>query len=60
MVAFIILPIGLMAAFISIKGLIDNGPYNGNLIYDYFRYTSTAPSPSNLFFYDYGFASEAG
>ena len=55
MCAFIILPIGIMAAFIAIQSLVDNGQKSGNLIYDYFRYTTTAVSPFDQSFWGYSF-----
>lgn len=53
--AFIILPIGLMGAFIGIQGLVDNGTYEGNLIYDHFTFTTTKPviNPNGMSFYEY-------
>ena len=43
LIAFIVLPIGLMGAFIGIQGLVDNGITSGSLIYDHFYWTSTKP-----------------
>lgn len=40
LLAFAILPIGLMIAFAYIQSLVDNGLYTGNLVDEYFRYVS--------------------
>jgi len=40
LMAFAILPIGLMIAFAYIQSLVDNGLYTGNLVDEYFRYVS--------------------
>ena len=53
LVAFIILPIGLMSAFIGIQSLVDQGPKSGNMIYDHFRFTfnlELLPIPPESFF----------
>ena len=39
--AFIVLPIGLMSAFIAIQNLVDKGTAGGTLLTDNFRYTTT-------------------
>ena len=39
--AFIILPLGLMGTFIEIQSLVDNGTHTGSLVADNFRYTTT-------------------
>jgi hypothetical protein len=41
LIAFIIMPIGLMELFVYLKNLIDNGEKSGSLIFDYFRYSTT-------------------
>jgi hypothetical protein len=41
LIAFIILPIGLMELFVYLKNLTDNGEKSGSLIFDYFRYSTT-------------------
>ena len=52
LIAFAILPIGLMIAFAYIQSLVDLGPYEGTLLSEYFRYTSnlytTIPSEPPL------------
>ena len=53
LITFILLPTALMSLFILVKGLVDNGEKSGNLIFDYFRYTSTLKFPNSLSFYDY-------
>jgi hypothetical protein len=40
-IAFIVLPLGLMFTFIEIQGLVDNGNESGSLVDQNFRYTST-------------------
>ena len=55
-IAFIVLPLGLMNAFIAIEGLVDNGDKEGSLIRDNFHFTSnvllnlsaTPPAPINF------------
>jgi hypothetical protein len=41
LIAFCLLPIGLMSAFAYIQSLVDNGDKSGTLLYDKFRYVST-------------------
>jgi hypothetical protein len=45
--AFVILPVGLMVAFIEIQGLVYDGEKEGSLIADHFKYINTE-------FMDYG------
>lgn len=40
-VAFMLLPVILMTAFIAIQNLVDNGEKEGSLLEDNFFYTST-------------------
>lgn len=40
-IAFVFLPIALMAAFIAIQGLVDNGEKEGSLLQENFRYSTT-------------------
>jgi hypothetical protein len=40
-IAFLVLPIGLMTAFIQIQQLVDNGEKEGSLIKENFKYTTT-------------------
>ena len=39
--AFIVMPIGLMSAFIAIQNLVDNGTKSGTLLTEHFKYTTT-------------------
>lgn len=36
LIAFIIVPVGLLSAFIAIQNLVDKGTTSGNMIYDHF------------------------
>jgi len=40
-IAFIVLPVGLMTAFIQIQQLVDNGEKVGSLLVENFKYTTT-------------------
>lgn len=44
-VAFIVLPLGLMGAFIAIQDLVVKGTVEGSLMKDHFFYTSTSYFP---------------
>ena len=51
LLAFVILPVGLLAAFIAIQNLVDNGEASGNMIYDHFHFTFNKPlTPVTNFF----------
>jgi ABC-type Na+ efflux pump permease subunit len=43
MLGFILFPFILMYSFYILKGLVDNGPKSGQLINDYFRFSSNKP-----------------
>lgn len=38
--AFVVLPVGLMSAFIAIQNLVDNGTKSGTLLTDNFKYST--------------------
>ena len=40
LIAFVVLPVGLMSAFIAIQNLVDKGEGGGTLLNDHFKYTT--------------------
>jgi len=40
LLAFIVLPVGLMSAFIAIQNLVDKGTKQGTLLNDHFHYST--------------------
>jgi len=40
LIAFVVLPVGLMSAFIAIQNLVDKGDGGGTLLNDHFKYTT--------------------
>lgn len=41
LIGFVMIPFILMYSFYALKGIVDNGPKKGTLLFDNFRYTST-------------------
>lgn len=44
-IGFVLVPVAFMAIFIGVKSLFDKGETEGPLIFDHFKYTSTAYDP---------------
>jgi len=44
-IGFVLVPVAFMAIFIAVKSLFDKGETEGPLIFDHFKYTSTAYDP---------------
>ena len=49
---FLAIPFLLMAVFLFLVSIVDQGQKDGKLINDYFRYTSTVQFPDSSHFFD--------
>ena len=58
LITFLVIPLILMMMFLYLESIVDQGKQSGNLINDYFRYTSTFPLPFSLQFFNYKAADQ--